>query len=143
MFKAGRHNELLELWASDLPPISQDTIWSARILEARGLVDEAIAYARERAGRRAEAFDHFALLANLANSHLSIFRALARKYAELAPDGLFDHLTRERAFAMQAALAALHWISIGHGYELTGLDAHEAHRLVLDGVQACHQTGLA
>jgi hypothetical protein len=44
---------------------------------------------------------------------------------------------------MQAALAALHWMSMGHGYELTGLDVHEAHRLALDAAQACHQTGLA
>ncbi|MCZ2440951.1 MAG: hypothetical protein LC119_12375 [Burkholderiales bacterium] len=44
---------------------------------------------------------------------------------------------------MQCALAALHWMSMGHGYELTGLDAHEAHRLALDGAEACHQPELA
>ena len=82
------------------------------MLSARGQVDEAIAYVRERAGsatrletiarfaedallkanRRAEAFDQFALLANQANSNLSTFRALAKKYPELAPDKLLGHL---------------------------------------------------
>lgn len=209
LFKAGRHDELLAVLALDPRPIWQYLIWGARVLEARGQVDEAIAYARERAGsttspetiavfaeeallkagRRAEAFDHYALLANRANSNLSTFRALARKYPELAPDKLLDHLiattpggpgkwfataktlkrfdkatqlawaspcdpktltraarnhlAKEPAFAMQAALSALHWMSMGHGYELTGLDAHETHRLALDGAQACHQTDLA
>jgi hypothetical protein len=209
LFKAGRHDELLELLAMDPCPIWPYLIWGARVLEARGQVDEAIAYARERAGsttsletiavfaeevllkvgRCAEAFDHYALLANRANSNLSTFRALARKYPELAPDKLLDkliattpgepgkwfataktlkrfdkatqlawaspcdpktltraardHLAKEPAFAMQAALAALHWMSMGHGYELNGLDAHEVHRLALDGAKACHQTDQA
>ena len=209
LFKAGRHDDLLELLALDPRPIWQYLVWGARVLEARGQVDEAIAYARERAGsttspetiavfaeaallkagRRAEAFDHHALLANRANSNLSTFRALARKYPELAPDKLLDHLiattprepgkwfataktlkrfdkatqlawaspcepktltraardhlAKEPAFAMQAALAALHWMSMEHGCERTSLDAHEAHRLALDAAEVCHQTELA
>lgn len=41
---------------------------------------------------------------------------------------------------MQAALAALHWMSIGHGYELNGLDAHEAHRLAIEAAANAQQT---
>ena len=41
---------------------------------------------------------------------------------------------------MQAALAALHWMSMGHGYELTGLDAHEAHRLAIEAAAESQQT---
>ena len=206
LFKAGRHDELLELLAMDPRPIWQYLIWGARVLAARGQVDEAIAYVRERAGsstsletiarfaeeallqagRRAEAFDQYALLANQANSNLSTFRALAKKYPELAPDKLLghliastpgepgkwfataktlklfdratqlawaspcdpktltraarDHLTKQPGFAMQAALAALHWMSMGHGYELTGLDAHEAHRLAIEAAAESQQT---
>jgi hypothetical protein len=33
---------------------------------------------------------------------------------------------------MQAALEALHWMSMGHGYELTGLDVVEAYRLATE-----------
>ena len=44
---------------------------------------------------------------------------------------------------MQAALAALHWMSMGHGHELTGLDVHEAHRLAIEAAKAAQQTGLA
>ena len=201
LFKAGRHDELLELLALDPRPIWPYLIWGARVLEARGQVDEAIAYVREhagsttsletiarfaedallKAGRRAEAFDQYALLANQANSNLSNFRALAKKYPELAPDKLLghliastpaepgkwfataktlklfdratqlawaspcdpktltraarDHLTKQPDFAMQAALAALHWMSMGHGYELTGFDAHEAHRLAIEAAR--------
>ena len=206
LFKAGRHDELLELLAMDPRPIWQDLIWGARVLAARGQVDEAIAYVRERAGsstsletiarfaeeallqagRRAEAFDQYALLANQANSNLSTFRALAKKFPELAPDKLLghliastpgepgkwfataktlklfdratqlawaspcdpktltraarDHLTKQPGFAMQAALAALHWMSMGHGYELTGVDAHEAHRLAIEAAAESQQT---
>ena len=176
------------------------------MLAERGQVDEAIAYVREhagsttrletiahfaedallKAGRRAEAFDQFALLANQANSNLATFRALAKKYPELAPDKLLghliastpgepgkwfataktlklfdratqlawaspcdpktltraarDHLSKQPDFAMQAALAALHWMSMGHGCELTGLDAHEAHRLAIEAAAESQQT---
>jgi len=206
LFKTGRHDELLELLAMDPRPIWPYLVWGARVLAARGQVDEAIAYARDRAGsttsletiarfaedallragRRAEAFDEYALLANQANSNLSTFRALAKKYSELAPDKLLghliastpgepgkwfataktlklfdratqlawaspcdprtltraarDHMDKQPGFAMQAALAALHWMSMGHGYELTGLDAHEAHRLALDAAGNALQT---
>jgi hypothetical protein len=205
LFKAGRHDELLELLALEPRPIWQYLIWGARVLAARGQVDEAIAYVREhsgsttrletiarfaedallKVGRRAEAFDQYALLANQANSHLSTFRALAMKYPELAPDKLLshliaskpgepgkwfataktlklfdratqlawaspcdpktltraarDHLVKQPGFAMQAALAALHWMSMGHGYELTGLDAHEAHRLAIEAARTAQQ----
>ena len=198
LFQASRHDELLDLLAMDPRPIWQYLVWGARVLAARGQVDEAIACVREgagstssletiarfaedallKAGRRAEAFDQFALLANQANSNLSTFRALAKKYPELAPDKLLghliastpgapgkwfataktlklfdratqlawaspcdpktltraarDHLVKQPAFAMQGALAALHRMSMGHGYELTGLDAHEVHRLAME-----------
>ena len=205
LFSAGRHDELLELLAMDPHPIWQYLVWGARVLTARGQVDEAIAYVRERAssttgtetiarfaegallkaGRRAEAFDQYALLANQANSNLSTFRALAKKYPELAPDKLLghliastpgvpgkwfataktlklfdratalawaspcdpktltraarEHLVMQPAFAMQAALAALHWMSMGQGYELTGLDVQEAHRLATEAARTAQQ----
>ena len=209
LFKAGRHDELLELLAMDPHPIWQYFVWGARVQAARGQIDEAIAYVRERAGsttsletiarfaeaallkadRRAEAFDQYALLANQANSNLSTFRALAKKYPELAPDKLLshliastpgepgkwfataktlklfdratqlawaspcdpktltraarDHLTKQPGFAMQAALAALHWMSMGHGYELTGLDVQEAHRLAIEAAGIAQQSAQA
>lgn len=209
LFKAGRHNELLELLGMDPRPIWPYMIWGARVLVARGQVDEAIAYVRERAGsttsleaiarfaedallqagRRAEAFDQYALLANQANSNLSTFRALAKKYPELAPEKLLehlvtvtpgepgkwfataktlklfdratalawaspcdpktltraarDHLVKQPDFALQAALAALHWMSLGHGYELTGFDVMEAHRLASEAGRSTGQMDLA
>ncbi len=209
LFKAGRHDELLELLAMDPRQIWQDLVWGACVLAQRGQVDDAIAYVRERAGsttsletiarfaeaellkagRHAEAFDQFALLANQANSNLSTFRALAKKYPELAPDKLLghliastpgepgkwfataktlklfdratqlawaspcdpktltraarDHLVKQPTFAMQCALAALHWMSMGHGYELTGFDAHEAHRLAIDAAANAQQSAQA
>jgi hypothetical protein len=209
LFQAGRHDELLELLAMDPRPIWQYLVWGARVLAVRGRVDEAITYVRDRAGsttsletiasfaedallnagRRAEAFDQYALLANQANSNLSTFRALARKYPELAPDKLLghliastpgepgkwfataktlklfdratqlawasacdpktlmraarDHLTKQPSFAMQAALAALHWMSMGHGHELTGLDVQEAHRLAIEAARTTEQVDRA
>ncbi|MCG3188966.1 MAG: hypothetical protein LKCHEGNO_01208 [Burkholderiaceae bacterium] len=205
LFKAGRHDELLELLTMDPRPIWPYLAWGGRVLVARGQVDEAIAYVRERAGsttsletiarfaedalltagRHAEAFDQYALLANQANSNLSTFRALAKKYPELAPENLLghliastpgepgkwfataktlklfdratalawaspcdpktltraarDHLVRQPDFAMQAALAALHWISTAHGHELTALDVVEAHRLATEAARSTQQ----
>jgi hypothetical protein len=176
------------------------------VLAAQGQVDEAIAYARDRAGintsegslarfaedlllkagRRAEAFDQYALRANQAHTHLATFRALAKKYPELAKEKLLghlvastphapgkwfasaktlklfdqatrlawaspcdpktlnraarDHLTSQPNFAMQCALAALHWMSTGHGYELTGLDVQQAHSLAIDAASQTQQS---
>ncbi len=93
-------------------PIWTYLVWGAKVLAARGQIDEAIAYLRERAGnttsetsiarfaeeellkagRRAEAFNQYALLANQANTHLATFRALAKKYPKLAKDRLPNHL---------------------------------------------------
>lgn len=206
LFKAARHDELLDLLAMDRHPIWPCLVWGARVLAARGDVDAAIAYVLERAGsttgdeavarfaedllleagRRAEAFDRYALVANQANSHLSTFKALAKKYPELAPEKLLgvlvastpgepgkwfataktlklfdlattlawaspcdpktlaraarDHLASRPAFAMQSALAALHWMSMGHGYELIGVDVRDAHRLALEAGRGEQQT---
>jgi hypothetical protein len=206
LFKADRHDQILELLGMDPRPIWPYLVWGAKVLAARGQIDEAIAYLRERTGsttsdtfiarfaeeallkadRRAEAFNEYALLANQANTHLATFRALAKKYPELAKDRLLDHLiastpgepgkwfataktlklfeqatrlawaspcdpkTLNRAardhlktqpdFAMQCALASLHWMSMGHGYELTGLDVQEAHRMANEAAAAAQQT---
>jgi hypothetical protein len=40
---------------------------------------------------------------------------------------------------MQAALVALHWMSMGHSYELTGLDVLEAHRLATEAARTNQQ----
>lgn len=131
-----------------------------------------------QAGRRAEAYARYAIAANQANSRLSTYRAIAKKYPEMAPDRLLrdligstpgeegkwfatakslkrfdlatelawaspcdpktlsraarDHLNDHPEFALQTVKAALHWMAAGDGYELTGADAYEARRLVLD-----------
>lgn len=206
LFKANRHDQILELLAMDPRPIWPYLVWGAKVLATRGQIDEAIAYLRERAGstnsetsiarfaeeellkagRRAEAFNQYALLANQANTHIATFRGLAKKYPELAKDKLLDHLiastpgepgkwfaaaktlklfeqatrlawsspcdpkTLNRAardhlktqpdFAMQCAVASLHWMSMGHGYELTGLDVLEAHRFAIEAAAETQQT---
>jgi hypothetical protein len=206
LFKADRHDQILELLEMDPRPIWPYLVWGAKVLAARGQIDEAIAYLRERAGsttsdtfiarfaeeellkagRRAEAFDQYALLANQASTHLASFRALAKKYPELAKDRLLnhliastpgepgkwfaaaktlklfeqatrlawaspcdpktlnraarDHLKTQPQFAMQCALASLHWMSMGHGYELTGMDVQEAYRMANEAVAAGQQT---
>lgn len=207
LFAAGRHDEILQLLAMDPRPYASDRLWAARVLAARGQIDEAIACAYEgsegyaqqslarfaqtlllQAGRRAEAFDRFALAAHQGNTRLATFRALARTYPELPADRLLDHLvacspgqagqwfataktlklhdravtlawaspcdpaTLNRAardhltdkpdFALQCALASLHWIAEGYGYELSTLDVLEAWRMGRSAAQASGQTGL-
>ncbi len=53
----------------------------------------------------------------------------ARDYAEKQPD-----------FALAAGLAALRWISLGHGYEITGGDVLDAHAAVM---HAASKAGIA
>jgi hypothetical protein len=205
LFKADRHDQILELLAMDPRPIWHYLVWGAKVLSTRGQIDEAIAYLRERAGsttsetfiarfaeeellkagRRAEAFNQYALLANQANSNLSTFRALKKKYPELAQEKLLgylvssspgepgkwfataktlklfeqatrlawaspcdpktlnraarDHLKTQPDFAMQCALASLHWMSMGHGYELTGMDVQDAHRMAIEAASITQQ----
>jgi hypothetical protein len=202
LFKAGRHDELLALLAADPHPIWPYLIWGGRVLAARKEVNEAIAYMQSRtginppvgalarfaedvllqAGRRAEAYMKYAIAANPANSRLTTYRAIAKKYPEIEPDRLLrdlidstpgeegkwfatakslkrhnlalelawrspcdpktltraarDHLSSQPAFAAEAALAALHWMSLGHGYELTGADVHEAYRHAMAAAQS-------
>jgi hypothetical protein len=206
LFKAGRHDELLALLAQDPHPIWPYFVWGARVLAARGQTDQAIAYVRERAGtttgpvtiarfaedvllqagRRSEAFEQYALLANQSNSHVSTFRALAKKYPEREPAHLLadlvarsgsepgklfataktlklwdqaielawaspcdpltlnraarDHLNKRSDFAMHCALASLHWMAMGHGYDLTALDAREAYSLALEAAALAQQS---
>jgi len=201
LFKAGRHDELLGLLALDRHPIWPCLIWGGRVLAARGQVDEAIAYVKERAGintprvavarfaegvllhagRRCEAYEHHAIEANQGNSRLATYRALAKKYPEIEPDRLLgdliastpddegkwfataktlkrldlamklawrspcdpktltraarDYLNDEPAFATEVALAALHWISEGHGYDLTGQDVQDPYRYAHEGAR--------
>lgn len=205
LFKAGRHDEILALLDADRHPIWPYLVWGGRVLAARGQIDEAIAYVSHRAGsttsaatlacfaetlllqagRRAEAFDRYALMANQANTHLSTYRALAKKYPEIPPQQLLthlvhstpvspgkwfataktlklydeatrlawaspcdphtllrasrDHQAKQPAFAMECALAALHWMAQGHGYELTTLDVRQAHQLATEAATACQQ----
>ena len=139
-----------------------------------------------KAGRLAEAFNQYALLANQANTHLATFRALAKKHPEVAKHQLLNHLiastpgepskwfataktlklfdqatrlawaspcnpkTLNRAardhvktqpdFAMQCALASLHWMTMGYGYELTGMDVLEANRFAIEAAAETRQT---
>ena len=50
-----------------------------------------------------------------------------------------DHLARQPEFAMQCALAALHWATHGHGYELSPSDVIDAHHLALEAATATGQ----
>jgi hypothetical protein len=52
-----------------------------------------------------------------------------------------DHRVAHPEFAMQCALAALHWMSMGHGYELTSTDVVEAHQLATEVARASLQSG--
>mgnify|MGYP006164762415 CR=1 FL=1 len=50
-----------------------------------------------------------------------------------------DHLKTQPDFAMKCALASLHWMSMGHGFELTGLDVLEAHRFAIEAAAVTQQ----
>lgn len=51
-----------------------------------------------------------------------------------------DNVGKAPAFAAEVALAALHWICQGRGYELTSLDVQMAYRLASEAGQALGQS---
>lgn len=204
LFHANRHDELLQLLDSEPHPYAGDVKWGAKVMIARGQIDEGLAYWREKggayvhlidfarfaedallaAGRREEAFNRYALIANQANSNISTFRAIHKKYPEIEPKKLLSYLietsgspgkwfataktlgqlevaealiwqspcdphtliraardfaSKKPLFAMQCARGALHWISAGHGYEITGLDVRTAWQLAMSTSEATGQ----
>ena len=205
LFHAGRHDELLQLLDSESRPFFGDAKWGAKVMIARGQIDEGLAYWRKLgdkylpetefakfaeetllvAGRRTEAFNQYALLANQANSNVSTFRALHKKYPEIEPQQLLSHLieasgspgkwfataktlgqlevaekliwqspcdphtliraardfaSKDPLFALQCARGALHWISAGYGYEVTGFDVRTAWQFATSTSLATGQT---
>jgi len=47
-----------------------------------------------------------------------------------------DHLERDPDFALEVALASLHWLVAGYGYEITSLDVLQAHDSAIKAAQA-------
>lgn len=111
LFKAGRHQELLELLELTPRPIWQHLVWGARVLLARGAADEAIAYAERRAGgsapqavarfaeqallqagRRQHAYERYGIATHQPSSRLATFRSLAKAYPEIEPERLLRDL---------------------------------------------------
>jgi hypothetical protein len=114
LLAAGRYQELL-----DLLDLKERLIWPWRrhgilALRAQGKLDEALAYAEASrglnipndavdadcedillaAGRRAEAYQRYALTANEANTGLATFRKIAAKYPEVEPERILQDLAQ-------------------------------------------------
>jgi len=47
-----------------------------------------------------------------------------------------DYAVKQPEFALEAGLAALHWISRGYGYEITGADVLEAYKALMNAGEA-------
>jgi hypothetical protein len=112
LFRAGRHQEILDLLAEDRLPFWPYREWGVRALAALGRPDEAIAYAEASrgihvdaiaiaaaceavllaAGRVEEAYRRYALEAAHGTSYLATFRALARTYPHKPPGALLADL---------------------------------------------------
>jgi len=206
LFAAGRRDELIALIGSDPRPMWHDLLWVGRCKVARGEIDEAIEFMSKavnpwtpmaglarfaegvllQAGRRAEAYEKYALEVNRATTYLATYRLVSKKYPEIDADRLLtdliattpgeegkwfataktlrrldlamqlawkspcdpktliraarDHVGKAPAFAAEVALAALHWICQGRGYELASLDVQMAYRLASEAGQALGQS---
>lgn len=113
LFKADRHDELLDLLAQEgSPAIWHSRLWGGRVLAVRGQIDAAIAYMERgdaryqnpgalarfaedallAAGRRQEAYEKYAISANQGTSYISTYRAVAKKYPEIDPDRVLRDL---------------------------------------------------
>lgn len=49
-----------------------------------------------------------------------------------------DFASTNPRFAVEAGMAALHWIAAGHGYEITGLDVLSAYSSTLEAAKKCN-----
>jgi hypothetical protein len=112
LLAAGRYQELLDVLALKERPIWPWRRYGIRALRAQGLLDQALAYAEASrglnipnsavdaeceeillaAGRRAEAYERYALTANQANTGLATFRQIAKKYPEVDPQRILTGL---------------------------------------------------
>ncbi|MCP5109519.1 MAG: hypothetical protein GY953_01650, partial [bacterium] len=102
---AGRGQELLEVLALERFPFWHHRMFGVQALEAEGRINEALAYAEAsrglnqpdiaidavcerimlQAGRTDEAYERYALTANVSSTGLATFRAIARKYPDHDP----------------------------------------------------------
>jgi hypothetical protein len=112
LYRAGRHDELLELLRHDTLRHSSYQKWGVQALAASGRGAEAIAHAeslrgpwtdeRELAclceanllvsGQVDEAYRRYGIEANRGPTHLATFRALTRKYPSCAPEQILADL---------------------------------------------------
>ena len=112
LLKAGRHEQILALVEKAPFVMWHWRVWGVRALAAQGRVDDAIRYAEGSlcrndspafaaaeceaillaAGRAEEAYRDYALVANRAGTNLASYRALAKKYAHIAPATLLTDL---------------------------------------------------
>ena len=198
MMAAGQNEQLLALLEIAPYKFWQDRLWGVKAMVALGRKAEAIRYAENCRGLNApdgyiseiceeillssgltdEAYQRYGIAANQSMTHLSTFRAIAKKYPHKAPDdilhdlvlstpgaegkwfaaakgaGLYDtaielitqsptdprtliRAARDYAdklplFALACGLAAIRWMADGFGYDITGLDVHDAYRSVMD-----------
>lgn len=114
LYKAQRHDELLQVLDLNPRPSWHESVWGARVLLAKGQVEEGIAYLERRcaqqvspgalasfaedallqAGQRQQAYERYALTAHQANSRLATYRSLAKAYPEIGSDQLLRDLIR-------------------------------------------------
>jgi hypothetical protein len=202
---AGRHEQLLALLKKSRYNSWSDRRWGVKALVAMGKKAEAIRYADETRGLNNpdwqisqdceaillssglldEAYNRYALEANVGTTNLATFRAIAKKYphkpardilrrlvesqpgaegkwfAAAKDAGLFDlaielvtrsptdprtlaraardYCTEQPGFAVASGMAALHWISQGQGYDITGADVLDAYTAL---IQAARGAGM-
>ena len=114
LFAAGRYDELISLIGTDPRPMWHDLLWVGRCKVARGEIDEAIEFMTKavngwtpmaglarfaegvllQAGRRAEAYERYALEANRGTTYVATFRLIAGKYPEIDADRVLSDLIR-------------------------------------------------
>jgi hypothetical protein len=111
---AGRHQDLLEVLALQRFPFWHDRKFGVQALTTEGRIDEALAYAEASrglnqpdaaidavcesilldAGRADEAYEKYALTANVSSTGLATFRAISRKYPGRDPRTILLDLAR-------------------------------------------------
>jgi hypothetical protein len=109
---AGRRQELLEVLALERFSLWRHRKFGVQALEAEGRIDEALVYAEAsrglnqpdisidaacerillRASRPEEAYENYALTANVSSTCLATFRAIVRKYPGRDPKQILLHL---------------------------------------------------
>jgi hypothetical protein len=146
LLKAGRNEEILQLLQRAPYKFWHYRQWGVKALMAMGKKGEALSFAEDSRGLNtpgeegkwfaaAKSAGLYGQAIELANQSPCDPRTLIRAAR--------DMVEKEPRFALKAGLAALRWMALGYGYEVTSLDIRQAYVWTVNSASISSMVGNA